>query len=119
LIRIIEIGEAQAMVEVVKNEYLNNLHDVSTDIERMHMDPEFWYQQHILDSDAHPLNNHWHMIDMAQKHMRGDATRMETYIELGAMVYEYKRCKGFFCPKKTAPPDHGCDLCMQNHCGLL
>jgi hypothetical protein len=79
-----EIGEAQAMMEVVKNECLNYLHDVSTEIEGMHMDPESWYQHHILDSDAQHLNNH--MIDMVQKYMRGDATRMEleTYIELGA-----------------------------------
>ncbi len=77
----------------VKNEYLNNLHDVSTDIERMHMNPEFWYQQHNLDSNAHHLNNH-------MKHIRGDATRMETYIELGAMVYECKHCKGIFARSK-------------------
>ncbi len=32
------------------------------------------------------------MIDMVQKYMRGDATRMETYIELGLMVNEYKLC---------------------------
>ncbi len=67
------------MMEVFKNEYLNNLHDVGTDIEPMNIDPEFWYQHHMLDSDAHHLNNH--MIDMVQKCMRGDATRMETYIE--------------------------------------
>jgi hypothetical protein len=90
LIRITEIGEAQAMMEMVKNQCLTNLHDVSTDIERMHMDLEFWYQQHNLDSDAaHHLNNH--VIDMVR-----DATRMETHIELGSMVYEYKHCKGIF-----------------------
>ncbi len=37
LVRMTEIGEVQAMMEVVKNEYLNNLHDVSTDIARMHL----------------------------------------------------------------------------------
>jgi hypothetical protein len=71
------------MMEVVKNKYLNNLHDISTDLERMYMDPEFWYQHPILVSDAHHVNNH--MIDMVQKYMRGDAPRMETY-GLGAMV---------------------------------
>ena len=71
---ITEIGEAQAMMEMVRHEYITNPHDVSTDIMRMHMDPEFWYQQHNLDSDTHHLNNH--MIDMVQKYMRGDATRM-------------------------------------------
>ncbi len=86
-------------MEVVKNEYLNNLHDVSSDIERMHMmDPEFWYQQHNLDSDAHHLNNQ--TIDMIQKYIRGYTTRMETYIELGAMVYEYKICKGILARSK-------------------
>ncbi len=62
------------------------------------MDPEFWYQQHNLDSDTHHLNNH--MIDMVQKNMRGDATRMETYIDLGAVVYEFKHCKGIFARSK-------------------
>ncbi len=36
------------------------------------------------------------MIEMIQKYMRGDATRMETYINLGAVVYELKHCKGIF-----------------------
>jgi hypothetical protein len=58
------------------------------------MDPEFWYQQHNFDSDAHHLNNY--MIDMAQKYMRRDATRMETYIDFGAAVYEFKHGKGIF-----------------------
>ncbi len=55
------------MMEMVRHEYIGNLHHVSTDIVRMHMDlpAEFWYQQHNLDSDAHHLNNH--MIDMVQK----------------------------------------------------
>jgi hypothetical protein len=52
------------MMEMKKIEYLTNLQEVSTDIVRMQMDPEFWYQQHTLDSDAHHLNNH--MIDMVQ-----------------------------------------------------
>jgi hypothetical protein len=43
LIRITEIGEAQTMMEMVKNEYLANVQDIRTDIEHMHMDPEFWY----------------------------------------------------------------------------
>jgi hypothetical protein len=51
------------------------------------MDPEFWYQQHIFNSDAHHLN--YHMIDMVQKYMRGDANLMETYIDFGAVVYEF------------------------------
>ncbi len=70
-IYISEIGEAQAMMEMVRHEYISNLHNVSTDIMRMHMDPEFWYQQHSLDSDAHHLIRY--MIDMVQKYMRGDA----------------------------------------------
>ena len=52
----------------------------------------------MLDSDAHHLNNH--MIDMVQKYMRGDATRMETYIDFGAVVYEFKHCKGIFARSK-------------------
>jgi hypothetical protein len=43
LIRITAIGESQAMMEMVKNTTLNNLHDVSMDIEHIHVDPEFWY----------------------------------------------------------------------------
>jgi hypothetical protein len=88
------IGETQAMLEMVKHEYIYNLEQISTDLERMHMDPDFWYEQFTLDSDAHHLNNH--MIDMIKKYMRGDATRMETYIDLGAVVYEFKDYKGIF-----------------------
>ena len=76
---------------------------------RMHMDQEFWYQQLNLYSDAHHLNNH--MIDMVQKYMRGDATRMDTYIFLSAVVYiflsavvyEFKHCKGI----RQEQIDHG------------
>ncbi len=85
-------------MEMVKNHYLTNLHDISTDIERMHMDLESWYQQHTLDSDAHHLNRH--MIDIVQKYMRGGATRMKTYIELGALVYDRRSCKGVFARSK-------------------
>jgi hypothetical protein len=91
-INIAEIGEAQAMMEMVRQKYIGNLQHVSTDIMRMHLDPEFWYQQHTLDSDTHHLNNH--MIDMVQKYLRGDATRMETYINFGAVVYQLNHCKG-------------------------
>ncbi len=76
------------MMEMVKNEYLTNLQVINTDIVRIHMDPEFWYQQQNLDRDAHHLNNH--MSDIVQKNMRGDTTRIETYIKLGSMVYVYK-----------------------------
>ena len=77
------------MMEMLKNTCLNNPHEISIDIERVHMDPEFWYQHHTLDSDAHHL-----------KYMRRDATRMETYIELGALVWEHNNCKGIFARSK-------------------
>ena len=32
--------------------------------------------------------------------MKGDPTQMETHIELGSMVYEYKHCKGIFARSK-------------------
>ncbi len=86
------------MMEMVRYEYINNLDNLSTDIVRMHMDPGFWYQQYTPDSDTHHLNNH--MIEMIQKYMMGDATRMETYIDLGAVVYEFKHCKGVFARSK-------------------
>ncbi len=69
IINITEIGETQAIMEMVRYEYINNLEKISTDIARMHMDPEFWYQQYVLDSDTHHLNNH--VIDMVKKYMRG------------------------------------------------
>jgi hypothetical protein len=56
--------------------------------------PDFWYEQFTLDSDAVHFNNH--MIEMVRKYMRGDATRMETYIDLGAVVHEFKHRKGIF-----------------------
>ena len=80
------------MTEMVRHEYNGNLQHVSTDIMRKHMDPEFWYPQHNFDSDAHHLKNN--MIDMVQKYTRRDATRMETYIDLGAVVYKFKHCMG-------------------------
>jgi hypothetical protein len=40
------------------------------------------------------------MTDMVQKYMRGDATQMETYINLGAVVYEFKHGKGIFARSK-------------------
>jgi hypothetical protein len=40
---ITEIGESQAMMMMFKDIYINNLEIVSTDIDRMHIDPEFWY----------------------------------------------------------------------------
>ncbi len=43
-INITEIGEAQAMMEMVRHEYIGNLSHDSTDIMRMHMDQEFWYR---------------------------------------------------------------------------
>jgi hypothetical protein len=93
-INITEIGEAQAMMAMVRHEYIGNLQDVvSTDIVRMRMDPEFWYQQHNFDSNAHHLNNH--MIDMVQKYMRGNAPQMETNINLGDVVYEFKTAREF------------------------
>ncbi len=41
LVYITEIGESQAIMEIVQNEYLINLHNVSTNIERVHIDPKF------------------------------------------------------------------------------
>jgi hypothetical protein len=89
-----KIGESQAMMEMFKNQYLANLHDISTDIERMLLDPEFWYQQHTLNSDTHYLNRH--LIVIVQQYKRGDVTRMEAYIELGALVYQHRSYKGIF-----------------------
>jgi hypothetical protein len=66
------------------------------DIERIHMDPEFWYQYHTLDSDARHLNRH--MIDIYRS--TGDAARMEPYIEICALVWELDICKGIFARSK-------------------
>jgi hypothetical protein len=94
---ITEIGESQAMLIMVKDIYINNLKNVSTDIDRMHIDLEFWNQQHTLDSDAHHLNRH--MIDIIQEYIRGDATQME----LGALVYKHRSCKGIFTQRLLTP----------------
>jgi hypothetical protein len=42
-INITEIGETQAMMEMVRHEYTGNLQHVSTNIMRMQMDPDIWY----------------------------------------------------------------------------
>ncbi len=86
------------MMEMLRHEYIGNLQHLSTDTMRMRMDPEFWYQQHNFDNGTHHLSNH--VIDMVQKYIRGDATGMETYIYLGAVVYKLKHCKGIFARSK-------------------
>ncbi len=93
-----EIGEAQAMMEMVRHEYIGNLQHLSTDIMLMHMDLEFWYQQHNFDSDAHHLNNH--MIDMVQKYMRGNATRMETVPRSWCFCVRIQTLQGNFCQEQ-------------------
>jgi hypothetical protein len=65
------------------------------------MDPEFGYQQHTLDSDTHHLSRH--MIDILQKHITGDATRMERYIELGVLVYKHRSCTEFIKQQLLTP----------------
>ncbi len=40
------------------------------------------------------------MVGMVLQYMRGDATGVETYIELCSLVYEYKQCKEFFARSK-------------------
>jgi hypothetical protein len=86
------------MMEMVRHEYIGNLQDVSTDFIRMHMDPEFWYQQHNLDSDTHHLNNH--MNDMVHKYMRERQPEWTRTFDLGAVVYEFKHCKGILARSK-------------------
>jgi hypothetical protein len=94
-------------MEMIKNEYLTNLHGISTDIVRMHMDPEFWYQQHNLDSDAHHLNNH--MIDMVQKYMsllyEGRCNPNGNAHRAWFNGIRVQTLQGNICPKQT---DHGC-----------
>jgi hypothetical protein len=90
---------AQAMMEMVKNEYLNSLHEISTDIVRMHMDPEFWYQQHNLDSNDHHLNNH--MIDRGE--MQPEWKRTLSLVQWHIQV---QTLQGNFRPKQT---DYGCN----------
>jgi hypothetical protein len=97
------------MMDMVKNTYLANLHGFSTDIERLLMDSEFWYQQHTLDSDNHHLSRH--MIDVVWNYIRGDATRMETCIELCEVAYEHKHCKGIFCLEQAYPGCNSAHAC--------
>jgi hypothetical protein len=96
-----ESGESQEMMTMIKDVYINNLEIISTEIDRMHIDPEFWYQQHTLDSGAQHLNQH--RIEIVQKYIRGDATRMETYIELSVLVYKHRSCKGIFMQRLLTP----------------
>ncbi len=86
---------------MIKDIYINNLENVSTDIYRMHFEPGFWYKQQTLDRDTHHLNRH--MIDIVQNYIRGDATRMESYIKPGALVYKHQSCKGFFTQQFLTP----------------
>ena len=85
-----QMGEGKAMLVLSENIWLDNddnLCDLSTNQIRMHQDPEFRLEQHYHDLDITRLKRE--MSGMAQRYMRGDATRMEAYIKLGSMVYNY------------------------------
>ena len=97
-IDITEIGEAQAMMEMIRHEHIGNPQNVSTDKMRMHMDPEIWFQQHNYDSDIHHLNNH--LIDIVQKYMRGNATRMKRISSL-VLLYTNSNTAREFLPGTT------------------
>ncbi len=79
-------------MEMVRHKYIGNLQHDSTDIMRMHMDSEFWYQQHNFDSDAHHLNKH--MIDTGTEVHEGRCNPNGIYFDLGIVVYESNHCKG-------------------------
>ena len=76
-----QLGQGVWMKVLAKNIWLGNMEELSTDHVRMHQDPTFWYEQHIMDLDINRLHNE--MIGYAQKYMRGDVSRMETYIKYG------------------------------------
>ncbi len=71
---ITEIGESQPMRIMIRDIYINSLHHLNR-----------------------------HMIDIVQKYIRGDATQMKTYIELGALVYKHRSCKGIFTEQLLTP----------------
>jgi hypothetical protein len=89
-----QMGEGKAMLVLSENMWLDNLCDLSTNQIRMHQDPEFWLEQHYHDLDITRLKRE--MSGMAQRYMRGDATRMEAYIKLGSMVYNYNHGNDIF-----------------------
>ena len=63
----------------------------------MHQDPGFWYDQHIFDLDINRL--HSEMIGYVQKYIRGDVSRMETYIKFGGLTNDFHARKGIFSRK--------------------
>ena len=66
----------------------------------MHQDPEFGLEQHYHDLDITRLKRE--MSGMAQRYMRGDATRMEMYINLGQIEREFRTETGMFYRKWPA-----------------
>ena len=91
------------MMEMVRREYIGNLQNVSTDFMRMHMDPEFWYQQHNFDSDTHHLNKH--MIDMVHKYMRGNVTEWKC-TSISVLLCTNSNTAREFCQEQI---NHGSD----------
>ena len=49
--------------------------------------PEFWYDQHVRNFDINRL--HREMIGDSRNYMRGGVTRMETYIKLRTLIYDF------------------------------
>ena len=76
------------MMSLAMYEWVEGLQQLSTNIVRMHQDPVFWLDPHYLNLDLNRLKCVTIMI--IKRVMRGDATRMETYIKIGELRSEYK-----------------------------
>jgi hypothetical protein len=80
--------------------WLTNLEQVSTNLPRLHQDPGFWLEQHQFDLDINRLK--CLSIMQIKQYMRGDATRMDTYIKLGQLDREFNSETGMFYRKWPA-----------------
>jgi hypothetical protein len=78
------------------------------------MDPEFWYQQLTLDSDAHRLNSH--MIGIVKSYMRGEATTNATVHRARCAGMGTLALQGKFCEEQTLRLS-GCNKIYA--CGVL
>jgi hypothetical protein len=52
---------------------------------------------------SYPFISYQLFSDIVQTYIRGDATRMETYIELGALAYKHRSCRGIFTQQLLTP----------------
>ena len=81
------LSNERLFTTAVYTTWTKGLSYLSTDLVRMHEDPQFWYDQYVRDAD---LNRRYRsMLKVDGSFRRGDVTHMQAYIELGAITRDF------------------------------